>query len=225
MLISTVLLSLILLGLYGALNLQKNSNKHLFEYLSKALTADRGAMVLYRDIFQSDGNITLKNGEFDRLCLNNTSHSLHGLAQAKVCWIVAKENKALLRIEWNGFHLPLKHSDGVFVDEVMKPTALFDIQKDKKKVLVGLEQVNRDPYIFLVQGVEPPPKKKPENNKNNSTPGKGKKNSSKKQQSMNRQGEKRQKTSIPPANRGEGIPPGMEPDSDSSRGAGRPNMF
>jgi len=165
MLISTVLLSLVLLGLYGALNLQKNSNKHLFEYLSNALDADKGALVLYRDIFQSDGIITVKNGEFDRLCINNTSHSLHGLAQAKVCWVVAKENKALLRIEGNDYRLPLRSSDGVEIDEVMKPVELFDIQKDKKKVLVGLQMANRDPYVFLVQGIEPPPKK-PKNQTN-----------------------------------------------------------
>ena len=158
MLISTALLSLVLLGLYGALNMQKRSNKHLFDFLTQALEADRGAMVLYRDIFESDGNITLVNGEFDRLCLESTSHSLHGLDQAKVCWVVAKEGRALLRIEGNDYRLPLRSSDGVAIDEVMKPMALFDIQKNKKSVLVALQQVNRDPYVFLVQGIEPPPK-------------------------------------------------------------------
>ena len=158
MLISTALLSLVLLGLYGALNMQKRSNKHLFGFLTQALDADRGAMVLYRDIFESDGNITLVNGEFDRLCLESTSHSLHGLDQAKVCWVVAKEGRALLRIEGNNYRLPLRSGDGVEIDDVMKPMALFDIQKNKKSVLVALQQVNRDPYTFLVQGVEPPPK-------------------------------------------------------------------
>jgi len=173
MLISTALLSLVLLGLYGALNMQQRSTKHLFSFLTKALDADRGVLVLYRDIFQSDGNITLKNGEFDRLCLENTSHSLHGLASAKVCWIVAKEDRALLRIEGNGFRLPLQHSDGVEIDKVMAPVALFDVQKDKTKVLVGIQQVNRDPYVFVVQGVEPPPKpvkKKPKKPKKKPKP-------------------------------------------------------
>ncbi len=189
MLISTVLLSLVLLGLYGALNMQESSNKHLFEYLNKALKADKGAMVLYRDIFQSDGNITLKNGEFDRLCINNTSNSLHGLSQAKVCWVVLKENKSLIRIEGNGYELPLKHSDGVEVDEVMGPMELFDIQKDKEKVLVGLKQINRDPYVFLVQGIEPPPKKKKQTGDSNST-NKNKKNNksnNKRQNGKNKQ--------------------------------------
>ncbi len=159
MLISTVLLSLVLLGLYGAFNMQKRSNKHLFDFLTQALEADRGAMVLYRDIFESDGNLTLVNGEFDRLCLESTSHSLHGLSRAKVCWVVAKEGRILLRIEGNDYRLPLRSGDGVEIDEVMKPMALFDIQKNKKSVLVALQQLNRDPYVFLVQGIEPPPKK------------------------------------------------------------------
>lgn len=179
MLISTVLLSLVLIGLYGALNMQQRSTKHLFEFLSNALDADRGVMVLYRDVFQSDGNITIKNGEFDRLCLNSTSHSLHGLAQAKVCWIVAKEDHALLRIEGNDYRLPLRYSDGVEIDKVMAPVELFDVQWDKKNLLVGIKQIARDPYVFLVQGVEAPPKiikkkpttptKKPPNKENNST--------------------------------------------------------
>jgi prepilin-type N-terminal cleavage/methylation domain-containing protein len=173
MLISTVLLTLVLIGLYGALGMQKRSNKHLFEFLSRALDADRGVVVLYRDIFQSDGNITLQNGEFDRFCLNSTSHSLHGLAQAKVCWIVAKEDRVLLRIEGNDYRLPLRSGDGVEIDEVMKPMALFDIQKDKTKVLVALQELNREPYVFVVQGVQPPPRivRKKNNDKNNSKNG------------------------------------------------------
>jgi prepilin-type N-terminal cleavage/methylation domain-containing protein len=161
MLISTALLSLVLLGLYGAMNMQQRSTRHLFDYVTKALEADRGVVVLYRDLLQSDGNITLRNGEFDRLCIHNTTHSLHGLANAEVCWIVTKEDQALLRIEGNGYRLPLRYSDGVEIDEVMKPVALFDIQREKNNILVGVQQLNREPYVFLVQGVEPPPKRKP----------------------------------------------------------------
>jgi prepilin-type N-terminal cleavage/methylation domain-containing protein len=231
MLISTVLMSLVLFGLYGALDMQQTSTKHLFDFLGKALDADRGVVVLYRDIFQSDGNITIKNGEFDRLCLNNTSHSLHGLAQAKVCWIVSKEDKALLRIEGNGFRLPLKFSDGVEIDEVMKPVSLFDIQKDKKKVLVGLQQINRDPYVFLVQGIEPPPKKvkkkpppKTNKGKNNSQP-------SKKKGSSNPTGKAGSSSSDTPktdnqGEPGESVKPSKEPGGPGELGPdGNPNMF
>jgi prepilin-type N-terminal cleavage/methylation domain-containing protein len=165
MLISTVLLSLVLLGLYGAMNMQQRSTRHLRTYLDKAMSADRGVMVLYRDLFQSNGQLTIQNGEFDRLCIDGTSHSLHGLAQAKVCWVVAKEGRTLLRIEGNDYRLPLSSNDGVEVDEVMKPMELFDIQWDKKKgrVLVALQTVAKDPFVFLIQGLTPPPKpvKKP----------------------------------------------------------------
>jgi len=160
MLISTALLSLVLIGLYGALNMQQRSTRHLFDFLTHALDADRGVLVLYRDIFQSDGDITIQNGEFDRLCLNNTSHSLHGLSQAKVCWIVTKEDRALLRIEGNDYRLPLRYSDGVEVDKVMAPMELFDVQWDKKNLLVGIKQVARDPYVFVVQGVTAPSRRK-----------------------------------------------------------------
>jgi type II secretory pathway component PulJ len=158
MLISTALLSLVLLGLYGAFNMQQRSNQHLRGFLTRALEADRSVMVLYRDILQCDGNITLQSGEFDRLCLNQTSHSLHGLREAKVCWVVAKEGNVLLRIEGNGYRLPLRSSDGVEVDEVMKPMELFDVQKDKHNILVALKRTGQKPFVFLVQGVEAPPK-------------------------------------------------------------------
>ena len=174
MLISTVLLSLVLLGLYGALNLQQNSTRHLREYLDKAIEADRGVMVLYRDILQSNGVVTITNGEFDRLCLGSTTHTLHTPSDAKVCWVVAKEGQELLRIEGGDFHLPLRSSEGVEVDTVMKPMALFDLQKDKHNVLVALQKVGSEPFVFLVQGIEPPPKvvKKPRKPRKPRKPGK-----------------------------------------------------
>jgi prepilin-type N-terminal cleavage/methylation domain-containing protein len=160
MLIATVLLSLVLLGLYGAMNMQQRSTRHLRDYLTAAMKADRGVMVLYRDLFQSDGNLTIQNGEFDRLCIGQTSHSLHGLSQATVCWIVAKEGNVLLRLEGNDYRLPLRSSDGIEVDEVMKPMELFDLQWDKKngRVLVALKTTAKDPFVFLVQGITPPPR-------------------------------------------------------------------
>jgi len=160
MLISTVLLSLVLLGLYGALNMQQNTTRHLREYLDKAIEADRGVMVLYRDILQSNGAVTITNGEFDRLCLDSTTHTLHMPSAAKVCWVVAKEGQELLRIEGGDFHLPLRSSEGVEVDAVMKPMVLFDLQKDKHNVLVALQKAGSEPFVFLVQGIEPPPKKR-----------------------------------------------------------------
>ena len=156
-LISVALLSIVMLGLYSALNMQRSSNKHLFSYLSKAIDGDRVIMVLYRDIMFSDGNLTIQKGEFDRFCIENTSNSLYGLSRAKVCWVVAKEENQLLRSEGNGYKLPLKHEDKVAVDKTIKHITLFDISRKKGDVLVVLQSANEKPYTFMLQGIEKPP--------------------------------------------------------------------
>jgi len=157
-LISVALLSIVMLGLYSALDMQRSSNKHLFSYLTKAIDADKVIMVLYRDIMYSDGNLTIKKGEFDRLCINNTANSLYALSRSKVCWLVAKEENQLLRVEGNDYILPLKYEDKVAVDKTMKPIVLFDITRNKGELLVMLQSANEKPYAFLLQGIEQPPK-------------------------------------------------------------------
>jgi prepilin-type N-terminal cleavage/methylation domain-containing protein len=159
-LISVALLSIVMMGLYSALSMQRSSNKHLFEYLTKAIDADKVIMVLYRDIMYSDGNLTIKKGEFDRFCINSTANSLYGLSRAKVCWLVAKEENQLLRVEGNGYKLPLKYEDKVAVDKTMKPIVLFDITRKKGELLVMLQSANEEPYAFMLQGIEQPPKAK-----------------------------------------------------------------
>jgi prepilin-type N-terminal cleavage/methylation domain-containing protein len=153
-LISVALLSIVMLGLYGALNMQRSSNKHLFSYLSKAIDGDRVIMVLYRDIMFSDGNLTIEKGEFDRFCIENTSNSLYGLSRAKVCWVIAKEENQLLRSEGNGYRLPLKHEDKVAVDKTIKHITLFDISRKKGDILVMIAAANEKPYAFMLQGIE-----------------------------------------------------------------------
>ncbi len=59
-LISIMLLSLVLIGLYDSLDIQRNSNKHLFEYLQKALIKIKPIMVLFNDLMESDGIPNLK---------------------------------------------------------------------------------------------------------------------------------------------------------------------
>jgi len=158
-LVSVALLSFVMLGLYGALSMQRNSNKHLFSYLTKAIEGDRVVMVLYRDLMLSDGKLTIKKGEFSRLCIENTSNSLYGLSRAKVCWLVAKEQNKLLRIEGNSYRLPLKFEDKVAVDETMEHIVLFDVVRRKEEVLVVLQGAGNEPYTFMLQGVSQPRKK------------------------------------------------------------------
>ncbi len=159
-LISVALLSIVMTGLYSALSMQRNSNKHLFGYLTKAVENDKIIMVLYRDIMYSDGNLTIKKGEFDRLCIQNTGNSLYDLDQAKVCWLVEKEENLLLRVEGNGYILPLKYENKVAVDQTMGHVLLFDVTRKKGEILVVLQAAGGEPYTFMLQGIEQPPKKK-----------------------------------------------------------------
>ncbi len=158
MLISLALLSLVLLGLYGALKMQRSSNKHLYGYLTKALNVDKTITVLYQDIMYSDGNLTIKKGSRDLLCINNTTNSLYGLSRAKVCWLVLKDGNKLLRMEGNGYKMPLKYEDQVAVDITAKNIELFDVTRKKGNVLVAVKELNQKPFVFLLQGIDAPPK-------------------------------------------------------------------
>ncbi len=161
-LISVALLSLVLIGLYDSLDIQRASNKHLFEYLQKALNRDKAIMVFYNDLVKSDGNITIKKSDFDRVCINSTTNSLYALPVAKVCWVVVKEKNQLVRVEGNGYSLPTKSEDRVAVDRTIKNMKLFDVYYNKKvgKILVVAKAEGAEPYTFLVRGIFPPAEKK-----------------------------------------------------------------
>lgn len=162
-LISIALLGLLLTGLYSMLEQERESNKKLYEYLQKSSKTDKVVTALYNDILQSDGNITIKRSEFDNLCIESTKNSLYALGEAKVCWIVAKEVNRLIRIEGNGYTLPLKSESSVSADRVMENIKTFRVEYGKKGVIVAvLQKEGREPYSFAVYGIKPPefPKKK-----------------------------------------------------------------
>ncbi len=158
-LISVALLSIVMMGLYEALDIQRSANKKLSKFLHRALDSDKTIMVLYRDILYSDGNITIKKGEFDQFCMHNSSNSLYALSRAKVCWIVGKEDNTLIRVEGNNYKLPLRYESKVAADKVMKNVVLFDITRTKDELLVVLQAANEEPYSFMLQGIVAPPKK------------------------------------------------------------------
>jgi len=160
-LIATALLSIVLIGLYGVLDTQKRSVKAIKNSLDKSIDHDRAIMVLYNDILSSDGNITLKKGEKDTLCIESTRNSLYELDIAKVCWLVLKEDDTLVRIEGNNYKLPLGLEDTVEVDRVLKGVKIFDITRNKDKLLAVIQEARKEPYSFLLQGIKPPPKPKP----------------------------------------------------------------
>ena len=162
-LISIALLGLLLTGLYSMLDRERDSNKKLYEYLQNSAKRDKITTVLYNDILKSDGNMTIARDEYDRLCIESTRNSLYALGEAKVCWIVAKEGNRLIRIEGNGYELPLKSDSRVSADIVMDSVKTFRVENSKKgTIVVALQKEGVEPYTFAVYGIRPPiyPKKK-----------------------------------------------------------------
>ena len=160
-LISITLLSLVLMALYKSADLMRASNLHLFNYLQKASTTLKGSTTLYNDLIHADYNITINSEEkFHRLTIYNTSHSLYGLAQAKVVWLVYKTDNTLLRVEGGQYNMPLRNEERVEIDVIAKNIELFRIYKSKKKdkVLAMIQIAGQDPQIFMTQNIpEPPP--------------------------------------------------------------------
>ena len=159
-LISITLLSLVLMALYKSTDLMRASNLHLFNYLQKASTTLKGSTTLYKDLMYADHNITINTEEkFHRLTISNTSHSLYGLAQAKVVWLVYKKNHTLLRVEGGEYNMPLRNEEKVEIDVIAKNIELFKIYKSKKKdkVLAMIQVAGQDPQLFMTQNIPLPP--------------------------------------------------------------------
>ncbi len=155
-LISIVLLSLILTGLYRALDIQRNSNRLLHKHLLQTSKRIKPAQTLYRDLLECDGTLSLVEGEYDRLCIERSGHTLYNIANPKICWLVLKEDKSLVRVEGGDFRLPLRAGDSVAIDRVMGPMRLFDISQEGSTLLVALQERGQKPYIFLLQGLFKP---------------------------------------------------------------------
>ena len=155
-LISITLLSLVLMALYKSADILRNSNLHLFHYLQKATKTLKGSKTLYADLMQAEHNITINTEEkFHRLTIENTAHSLHGLAQAKVVWLVYKEDKTLLRLEGGQYDIPLKNEQRVEVDVIAKHLELFKVYKSKKKdkILAMIQIKGQEPQLFMTQNI------------------------------------------------------------------------
>ncbi len=152
-LISIALMGIIIVALFSSVDLLQNSNEHLLHYLKKTKKITKANKTLYLDIIGSDGNISIIRNEFSRICMENTRNSLYSLPSAKVCWLILKEDKALVRVEGNAYTLPLRNEERVEVDLVMKGIKLFDVYHEKDKVLVLLHQTGKEPISFMAQGV------------------------------------------------------------------------
>jgi prepilin-type N-terminal cleavage/methylation domain-containing protein len=168
-LISISLLGIMLPALYQSVDLLRDSNSHLFEYLEKAKKVTQVTDTLYLDMVSSDGNISIQKDDYSRVCIEQTKNSLYALSIAKVCWLVLKKDKALVRVEGNNYTLPLGLEERVEVNSIMKNVEIFDVYYEKDKILVLLQQYAKEPISFMIQGISKPAKKKkvPITNKNN----------------------------------------------------------
>lgn len=176
-LISIALLGIILPALYQTIDLLRDSNSHLFAYLEKAKKVTNATDTLYLDMLSSDGNISIQKDDYSRVCIEQTKNSLYALSVAKVCWLVLKKDKTLVRVEGNNYQLPLGLEERVEVNTIMKNIEIFDVYYEKEKILVLLQQKAKEPISFMIQGItQPVKKKKPKkvkkdkNSKKNRTP-------------------------------------------------------
>ncbi len=160
-LISIALMGIVIVALFSSVDMLQNSNDHLLKYLKKSKKITKASKVLYTDLMGSDGNISIKKDEFSRICIEETKNSLYALPVAKVCWVVLKKSKTLVRIEGNGYDLPVGLEERVEVDSVMNNLEIFDIYHEKDKILVLMQQEGKEPISFMLQGITRPVKKKP----------------------------------------------------------------
>ena len=92
--------------------------------------------------------------------MEETQNSLYALPSAKVCWVVLKKDKTLVRIEGNAYHLPLLSDERVEIDTIMTGLEIFDVYHEKDKILVLIQQQGKEPISFMLQGITKPEKKK-----------------------------------------------------------------
>lgn len=152
-LISIALMGIIIVALFSSVDMLQNSNTHLLKYLKKSKKITQATKTLYTDIINSDGNITIVKDEFSRVCIGESRNSLYALPSAKVCWMVLKKDKTLVRVEGNNYHLPLLEEERVEVDSIMENVSIFDVYKQKDKILVLLQQADKEPITFMIQGL------------------------------------------------------------------------
>lgn len=155
-LISVALLGIVILALFSSVDMMRDSNEHLSKYLEKSKKVTKATKVLYLDIMGSDGNISIEKDEFSRVCMEETRNSLYALPLAKVCWVVLKKDKTLVRIEGNSYHLPLNSEEKVEIDLIMNDVELFDVYHEKDKLLVLMQQKAKEPISFMLQGITKP---------------------------------------------------------------------
>jgi len=165
-LISIALLGFVMAVLYKSLDMVRYSNQHLYSYLQKSTKTIKAINTIYLDILKSDGNLTITQDDFTRLCIEETRNSLYNLSSAKVCYVVLKDKNRLVRVEGNDYNLPKTSDNKVEIDEVMELLTLFNIQRNKDKILVMIDTKLTEPISFMIQGIIKPKRAKKKKKKN-----------------------------------------------------------
>ncbi len=168
-LISIALMGIVIVALFSSVDMMQDSNQQLAQHLEKSQKTTISTKILYLDMIDSDGNITITKDEFSRVCIEETRNSLYALPSVKVCWIVLKKENTLARIEGNGYHLPLRVEERVEIDPVMTGIEVFNVYHEKDKILVLIQQQGKEPISFMIQGITKPIKKKEVTDKNATT--------------------------------------------------------
>jgi prepilin-type N-terminal cleavage/methylation domain-containing protein len=162
-LITILLLALIVPALFKTITLLQHSNNRMEHYLEEVENDNRIYRALFEDIAASDGNITLRSGDFDALCVKHTRHTLYTLGMPSVCWVVSREEKRLVRIEGETlryFPLRLRESDSDVYADVFFEVESFVIERKKENVFVMVKKKAGKAVAFIVQGVYEPIVKK-----------------------------------------------------------------
>ena len=154
-LVSVTLLGLISLFVMSTISQTKNNNK-LFERLVKQENKiEKLVEVLHDDIYFSK-SITIQSYKRYSIVTLKTRNSIYNIKEPYVNWLVLKKNNTLMRLESaKKISLPIKQEfkNYTFIDKGVQNCKNFSISlsKNKKNVLVFMEQSNKKPVIFEVK--------------------------------------------------------------------------
>lgn len=154
LMISIALFSIVLIFLYGAIDMLRKSNAFYARVLEKERSQDRLFRVFYSDILSSTAYAitATKDKEFDIVVLT-TKNSVHGLQTPTVVWYVTKdENRTLYRMEsLNAVNFPILEESykSVKVDEVISGVEYFKLFRKDNTFLVYIKAAGKQ-LVFEV---------------------------------------------------------------------------
>lgn len=130
-LVSVVLIALLVSFLYSAVSILKSSNSSFFKKSDELKKRDFLFQTLHKDLFLSTSanTTTTQSKDFDILSLQ-TSNSFYGIINPFVTYIVAKDDKKLIRLESSkAISIPVSVEKiyEIYADELEKNVEVFKI--------------------------------------------------------------------------------------------------